>query len=405
MSSRHKLLLLDDDPDMLEIYREILQRLPGEPGIQAAMSGSRAIAALETDAYSVFITDLSMPKMDGLQVLAVVRRRWPQIRTVVMTSMADEQFKRRAYSMGADLYCAKPSTSQEIENFLSSVQSLIRKEGNSHAAVTGAEKKSLTELLRMECLSRNSSVVRCMGSSGEGRIWVQRGEVIDAIAGDLSGEAALENLLAVPADRYDLLPGDPTRPRRIFEEHRELSSPDLSPLPEPAPPPPPPTRALRLGPLQARPPEPAPPTFTIQEPSPPEPPPPTFTPQEPPPPEPVAEPAPEPKENPLAEFARMEGVELLLSVRAGESEPTIDSWGVEHPDELALWAVGALDRFRVLGEHLNVGPVANIEGMNASSRFSVVQKGSAALCIAFRRSLVPEKARECLKTILSKWAS
>ena len=74
MDASHKILLLDDDPDLLDMYREILAQLPSHPEISTASSGARAMAMLEAEPYRLLICDLKMPKMDGLQVLSIVRR-------------------------------------------------------------------------------------------------------------------------------------------------------------------------------------------------------------------------------------------------------------------------------------------------------------------------------------------
>src|SRR5207244_4647288 len=76
MSARHKVLLLDDDQDLLELYREMLARLPSQPEIHTATSGARAISLLESEPFSLLISDLNMPKMDGLQVVTIVRRKF-----------------------------------------------------------------------------------------------------------------------------------------------------------------------------------------------------------------------------------------------------------------------------------------------------------------------------------------
>src|SRR5208337_3441016 len=67
-----KVLLVDDEPDLLEMYREILGQLPSKPEIQTATSGPRALALLEAEEFRLMICDLMMPKMDGLQLLSVV---------------------------------------------------------------------------------------------------------------------------------------------------------------------------------------------------------------------------------------------------------------------------------------------------------------------------------------------
>ncbi len=103
MESRHRILLVDDDPDLLEMYREILRQLPSQPEIRTANSGSRALALIGSEPFRLLLCDLKMPKVDGLQVLSIVRRKYPQLRTVAMTSVADEQFRSRAYALGVDL--------------------------------------------------------------------------------------------------------------------------------------------------------------------------------------------------------------------------------------------------------------------------------------------------------------
>src|SRR5205814_10101494 len=86
MPKQHKILLLDDDQDILDLYKEMLASLPSEPEVQTANSGARAIALLEAESFTLLISDLKMPKMDGLQLLTIVRKRWPSLRTVVMSA-------------------------------------------------------------------------------------------------------------------------------------------------------------------------------------------------------------------------------------------------------------------------------------------------------------------------------
>src|SRR5690242_13558626 len=104
MANRQKILILDDEQDILEIYQEILARLPSQPDIRTVDNGAQAIAMLEGQPFNMLLLDLRMPQMDGFQVLAIVRRKFPSLRVVVMTGAEDEQFRARAYAMGIDLY-------------------------------------------------------------------------------------------------------------------------------------------------------------------------------------------------------------------------------------------------------------------------------------------------------------
>ena len=52
MDASHKILLLDDDPDLLEICQEILSQLSSRPVVYTATSGARAMAMLEAEPFS-----------------------------------------------------------------------------------------------------------------------------------------------------------------------------------------------------------------------------------------------------------------------------------------------------------------------------------------------------------------
>src|SRR5213079_379353 len=107
MPARQKILILDDEHDILEIYQEILARLPSQPEIHTADNGARALALLESEPFNLLVSDLRMPTMDGFQVLAIVRRKFPALRMVVMTAAEDEQFRARAYEMEINIYKEK----------------------------------------------------------------------------------------------------------------------------------------------------------------------------------------------------------------------------------------------------------------------------------------------------------
>ena len=63
METRHTILLIDDDPDLLDVYREVLGQLPSQPVIRTASFGARGLAMLETEPVSLLICDLKMLKL------------------------------------------------------------------------------------------------------------------------------------------------------------------------------------------------------------------------------------------------------------------------------------------------------------------------------------------------------
>src|SRR5687768_15967227 len=220
MALRHKILILDDEHDILDIYQEIRARLPSQPEIHTADNGARAIALLVSEAFNLLLVDLRMAPMDGFQVLAIVRRKFPALRVVVMTAAEDEQFRARAYAMGIDLYIEKPKTGKEIINFVDCIESLLERE--EQGGFRGVQSKTLVDIVQLECLTQSSAILKITSAMGEGRIWVQKGDIIDAVTGELTGKEALIEMLRWKSGNFEILPSDLPRPRTIFTSYEGL---------------------------------------------------------------------------------------------------------------------------------------------------------------------------------------
>src|SRR2546428_6873377 len=221
MSVQQKILLLDDEQDFLDLYQEMLgQHLSMLPEIRTALTGSRALSMLESDKYALLILDLHMPKMDGLQVLAIARRKYPELRVVILTAVRDEQFRSRAYAMGVDQYWIKPETDQEMGLFMESIETLLNSE--VQGGFRGVHSKSLVDIIQLECLSQSSSVLKISNGAVSGKIWFNNGDVIDAESQDLGGEAAFRKILSWKTGNFEILPADPERPRTIFNSYQGL---------------------------------------------------------------------------------------------------------------------------------------------------------------------------------------
>ncbi len=353
MDRRPKILLADDDPDLLDMYREILAQLPSQPDIDTATSGARVMAMLEAEPFHLLICDLKMPKMDGLQILAIVRRKYPQLRTVAMTAEVDEQFRSRAYGLGVDLFWHKPSTEQETRMFPECIESLLGRE--TEAGFRGVQNKSLMDIIQLECLSQSSCVLRITNGPLTGKIWIQSGELVDAEASDLRGEPAFQKILSWKAGNFEMLPDEPNRPRTIFK----------------------PYNALLLESAQA-----------LDESS-------SAT---------MAQGAPAPATSPLAQLSQIEGVEFGLVMSADHAAQDL-ARGLENPERMAAWARQSLERFRVLGDHLGAGPVEQIEGFGPQRHVALACQNETQFCVGWKHSLTPEEVRESMKKVLALWAS
>ena len=126
------------------------------PEVRTASSGARALALLESETFNLLMADLSLPRMDGLQVVSIARRKYPQLRVVVLTGLRDEQFRTRAYAMGVDQYWIKPESDQEMGLVMESIESLLNRE--SEGGFRGVQSKSLVDIIQLECLSQSSAL-------------------------------------------------------------------------------------------------------------------------------------------------------------------------------------------------------------------------------------------------------
>jgi len=359
MVKRHKLLVLDDDPDFLDVYREMLAGLPSGPEIQTATSGARAIALLESEPFTLLLCDLNLPKMDGLQVLAIVRRRFPELRTVVMTAMVDEQYRARAYGMGVDLFLEKPSTPEGNKLFLDCLESLLDRDVQT--GFRGIQNKSLVDIIQLESLSQSSSVLKVVNGPLEGRIWFQNGDIIDAVAVDLQAGAAFRRIMGWKAGSFEILPADADHPRMIFEACHSLLLDSAQAMDEAA-------GEARQAAADAA-------TGSSGA-----------------------------AVSRMSGVSQMAGVEFVVAM-AKESPPKFEAWGAENPEQIAAWARPVFQNFRALGDRLEVGQLQLISGVGWQRQAALVPAAQTDFCLGFQRNIEAEQIRETTKKILALWES
>ena len=213
MEVPYKILVLDDDADWLELCRDIFAGLPSKPEVRTVASSARALGMLDSESYRLLILDLKMPRMDGLQVLSVVRRRYPELRTVILSGLEEEEMRSRAYALGADLFWLKNDMQRDSKMFMDCLESLLGRETNG--GFRGIQSKGLMDIIQMECLSRSSTVLRVTRGPLVARLWFQNGELLDAEAEGARGELAFRRILAWKSGNFENLPAEPGRERTI----------------------------------------------------------------------------------------------------------------------------------------------------------------------------------------------
>ncbi len=122
MAERHKILVVDDEADVLLLCRVNLE-FEGYEVVEAS-DGEAAMRQVAAEHPDVILLDVMMPKMDGWQVLAALKAdpATADIPVVMLTAKVQDQDQIRGWSGGAADYITKPfsplALSQVLENVL-----------------------------------------------------------------------------------------------------------------------------------------------------------------------------------------------------------------------------------------------------------------------------------------------
>lgn len=109
------IILAEDDPLSQKIAVSMLKRL-GYYHVDLASNGLEVLQALERQFYDLVLMDIQMPKMNGIEAIELIRKRWsPGPKIVVVTAFALDTCRRLCFDVGADDLLAKPLKRDELK--------------------------------------------------------------------------------------------------------------------------------------------------------------------------------------------------------------------------------------------------------------------------------------------------
>ena len=110
--TNHKILLVDDDRDVLEMLLSIFRRA-GYTNLITAASGAEALRIWQREQPSMIVLDVMMPDMDGFSVLKEIRRT-SRVPVLMLTARGEAEDRIEGLEIGADDYLAKPFFPKEL---------------------------------------------------------------------------------------------------------------------------------------------------------------------------------------------------------------------------------------------------------------------------------------------------
>lgn len=179
-----KILIVDDEPAVLFALSEALADRRRGVKVATATNGKEAVAVLESEKVDLVVTDLRMPEMDGFELLAYLRRDFPQLPVVLMTAFGTAEAGRLG-STGSLELLEKPFDVGALKERVSAMLAQ-RVRGRM-------ENISLASFLQLLEIERKTCTLHISTAGREGRLYFRGGQLVGADTEGFSGqEAALE---------------------------------------------------------------------------------------------------------------------------------------------------------------------------------------------------------------------
>ena len=202
--STKRLLFVDDNAEFLAIVQTILGGLSANKWeVFTATNAGIALQILQDKSVDLVIVDVHMPVVDGFEFLTLLSRKHPNVPKAVLTSDVSEAHRAACLSRGAETFLQKPLAPQDWQQIFTTLSELTHSQVEE--GFRGVLRRvGLQDVLQMECLSRNSSVLEVKTRHVQGNIFIEAGQIVHAEAGDRNGEDAFNYLMALSGGEFNL---------------------------------------------------------------------------------------------------------------------------------------------------------------------------------------------------------
>jgi hypothetical protein len=130
-----------------------------------------------------------------------LNRKYPNVQKAILTGFATEAYRAACLGNGAELFLEKPKSREEQQSVFSALNELLK--WQPEEGFQGVLRRvGLQDVIQMECLSSNSSVLEVKAGRDQGKIFIREGAIVHAEIGDLKGEPAFQRLLALKGGEF-----------------------------------------------------------------------------------------------------------------------------------------------------------------------------------------------------------
>jgi len=184
LQTQARILIAEDDNDSRQMLTEYLRQDGYE--VMGVKNGEEALVLIQRQPVDVLLTDLKMPRVDGMTLLSEVKRLKPSIAVLVMTGFASVNTAVKAMKLGAEDYLTKPVNLEELRiQLYKALEKMTIKSENIILRQQLKEKYNFDEIIGqselmarvfqlVEKIADSDSTVIIYGESGTGKELVAR---------------------------------------------------------------------------------------------------------------------------------------------------------------------------------------------------------------------------------------
>ncbi|MCP4364634.1 MAG: sigma-54-dependent Fis family transcriptional regulator [Planctomycetes bacterium] len=179
MENRLKILIVDDEANLLKTLSDILQK--NGYGVSVARNARAALETLGKGAFDIALLDVRMPHMDGVELLETIKEKHHGLEVIVMTAYGTIETAIRSTKLGAFAYMLKPL---DIDEMLMNVQKIVKlkalreearflqwqlEEKHGYKNIIGKSRPIRHVVETIKKVSSSNSTVLTIGESGTGK--------------------------------------------------------------------------------------------------------------------------------------------------------------------------------------------------------------------------------------------
>jgi two-component system response regulator YesN len=128
----YEILIVDDHTHLVDSLANALPwEQMGVSAVHKAYSGEEALELLQIHGIDLIVTDIQMPGMSGLELVAVVKEKWARIKSIILTGHDEFQYAQEAIRQGICEYLLKPVSNEELEGAIRALIGELQREGEA----------------------------------------------------------------------------------------------------------------------------------------------------------------------------------------------------------------------------------------------------------------------------------